>query len=196
MKLTLVSLCAQEGADVQSPEHLLGPVSTRNLLVCFLWVLKNIDKELVQSWWAQLSITRSGGAQGVCWLPLLLILSYSHISTFSYSHTPISLHSHTLILPYLFILILSYFHTPISLHSHTLILPYSHISSFSYSHTCISTFRLNTLMNVLDLSVACFEYRVSQIQSVYMQHVHVHVYIQHVHVCVIVLVAECNVKCL
>ena len=39
-------------------EQLLGPVSTRNLLICFTWVLKNIDKELVSHWWATLSITR------------------------------------------------------------------------------------------------------------------------------------------
>ena len=96
------------------------------------------------------------------------ILPYLYILILSYSHTPISLHSHTLILPYLYILILSY--------SHISTFSYSHISTFSYSHTCtcISTFRLNTLMNVLDLSVACFEYRVSQIQSVYIQRVHVY----------------------
>ena len=39
-------------------ENMLGPVSTRNLLICFLWVVKNIDQELVSSWWYTLSITR------------------------------------------------------------------------------------------------------------------------------------------
>ena len=39
-------------------ENLLGPVSTRNLLICFLWVIKNIDQELMSSWWFTLSITR------------------------------------------------------------------------------------------------------------------------------------------
>lgn len=41
-----------------SLEQLLGPVSTRNLLICFLWVLKNIDNELLSLWWNSLSITR------------------------------------------------------------------------------------------------------------------------------------------
>ena len=41
-----------------SLEQLLGPVSTRNLLICFLWVLKNIDSELLSTWWNSLSITR------------------------------------------------------------------------------------------------------------------------------------------
>ena len=39
-------------------ENLLGPVSTRNLLVCFLWVIRSIDKELLSNWWFTLSITR------------------------------------------------------------------------------------------------------------------------------------------
>lgn len=41
-----------------SLEQLLGPVSTRNLLICFLWVLKNIDTELLNLWWNSLSTTR------------------------------------------------------------------------------------------------------------------------------------------
>ena len=41
-----------------SLEQLLGPVSTRNLLICFLWVLKSIDSDLLSSWWNSLSITR------------------------------------------------------------------------------------------------------------------------------------------
>lgn len=41
-----------------SLEQLLGPVSTRNLLICFLWVLKNVDGELLSLWWNSLSITR------------------------------------------------------------------------------------------------------------------------------------------
>lgn len=39
-------------------EQLLGPVSTRNLLICLLWVLKNVDEELLSQWWNSLSITR------------------------------------------------------------------------------------------------------------------------------------------
>lgn len=43
---------------LESVENMLGPVSTRNLLVCFLWVMKSIDKDLITSWWYTLSITR------------------------------------------------------------------------------------------------------------------------------------------
>lgn len=43
---------------VENVENMLGPVSTRNLLVCFLWVMKSIDKDLMTSWWYTLSITR------------------------------------------------------------------------------------------------------------------------------------------
>lgn len=39
-------------------EQLLGPVSTRNLLISFIWVLKNIDRELLAHWWVTLSISR------------------------------------------------------------------------------------------------------------------------------------------
>ncbi|CAI8007936.1 Dedicator of cytokinesis protein 7 [Geodia barretti] len=65
------SVVVKEGADgsweiegqeppetAKTNDHLLGPVSTRNLLICFLWVLKNIDMELLKSWWSQLSISR------------------------------------------------------------------------------------------------------------------------------------------
>lgn len=41
-----------------SNEHLLGPVSTRNLLICIMWVFKNIDSTLLAHWWATLSISR------------------------------------------------------------------------------------------------------------------------------------------
>ena len=45
--------------------QLLGPVSTRNLLFCFLWVLKNIDSSLLQQWWYTLSIGRCGSCVSV-----------------------------------------------------------------------------------------------------------------------------------
>lgn len=41
-----------------NPDNILGPVSTRNLLICFLWVIKNIDNELIAHWWGTLSLTR------------------------------------------------------------------------------------------------------------------------------------------
>ena len=48
--------------------QLLGPVSTRNLLFCFLWVLKNIDSSLLQQWWYTLSIGRCGRLCSICTL--------------------------------------------------------------------------------------------------------------------------------
>ncbi|XP_019862178.1 PREDICTED: dedicator of cytokinesis protein 7-like, partial [Amphimedon queenslandica] len=39
-------------------DQILGPASTRNLLICFLWVLKNIDPMLIKHWWSTLSISR------------------------------------------------------------------------------------------------------------------------------------------
>ena len=39
-------------------------MSTRNLLLCILWVLKNIDPTLLRHWWNTLSISRSVPGQG------------------------------------------------------------------------------------------------------------------------------------
>lgn len=69
-----------------SLEQLLGPVSTRNLLICFLWVLKNIDTELLNLWWNSLSTTR---------LNLLINVVDLCVSCFEYkvhTHTALSLH--------------------------------------------------------------------------------------------------------
>ena len=36
----------------------LGPDSTRSLLLCFLWVLHNIEPTLLGHWWSTLPISR------------------------------------------------------------------------------------------------------------------------------------------
>ena len=36
----------------------MGPDGTRNLLLCFLWVLHNIDPALLCHWWSTLPISR------------------------------------------------------------------------------------------------------------------------------------------
>jgi len=56
-------------------QQLLGPVSTRNLLVCFLWVLKSMDPELLSLWWNSLSISR---------LSLLINVTDLCVSCFEY----------------------------------------------------------------------------------------------------------------
>jgi hypothetical protein len=36
----------------------LGPEATQDLLVCFLWVLKNVDQRFLRSWWSDLPPSR------------------------------------------------------------------------------------------------------------------------------------------
>ena len=36
---------------------ILGPNATKNLLISFLWVLKNLDVDLLHQWWSQLKIS-------------------------------------------------------------------------------------------------------------------------------------------
>ena len=100
-------------------EQLLGPVSTRNLLISFLWVLKNVDNELLQMWWSQLSISR-----------------YTLSTEMDGCVTQCGFHFH-------------YYSVPI--------------------------FRFNILMDVMELSVACFEYRVSY--AAWGTCIYVHVYV-------------------
>lgn len=48
-----------ETEDIENQsDNMLGPASTRNLLVCFLWVLKNIEPDLLHHWWTTLSISK------------------------------------------------------------------------------------------------------------------------------------------
>ena len=43
----------------------MGPNATRNLLICFLWVLKNLDVDLLYQWWTQLKISDINNLLGV-----------------------------------------------------------------------------------------------------------------------------------
>ena len=42
----------------QSKKSTLSAENTRNLLVCFLWVVKNMDVRVLTSWWQELSSQR------------------------------------------------------------------------------------------------------------------------------------------
>ncbi|BFY99508.1 hypothetical protein BsWGS_02548 [Bradybaena similaris] len=53
----------------------LGLESTRNLLLCFLWVLKNAKQSLLKSWWSELPITK---------LASLLEVLFLAVSNFEY----------------------------------------------------------------------------------------------------------------
>ncbi|KAL1463566.1 hypothetical protein WDU94_015306 [Cyamophila willieti] len=32
--------------------------NTKNILICFLWILKNMDKEILKQWWSEMSVSR------------------------------------------------------------------------------------------------------------------------------------------
>ncbi|XP_052274365.1 dedicator of cytokinesis protein 7-like isoform X2 [Dreissena polymorpha] len=53
----------------------LNAEDTRNLLICFLWVLKNVDKSLLRHWWADIPINR---------LNCILEIVYFAVSNFEY----------------------------------------------------------------------------------------------------------------
>ena len=36
----------------------LSEETTRNLLACFLWVVKNVDQHILHAWWSDMSIHR------------------------------------------------------------------------------------------------------------------------------------------
>ena len=36
----------------------MGEATTRHLLLCFLWVLKNVDKSILKMWWIELPHNR------------------------------------------------------------------------------------------------------------------------------------------
>ncbi|CAG2054091.1 unnamed protein product, partial [Timema podura] len=42
----------------QNHKHDLSSETTRNLLICFLWVIKNVDKNVVKQWWMDLPTQR------------------------------------------------------------------------------------------------------------------------------------------
>ena len=80
-------LCRSLCQDVDN--QLLGPVSTRNLLLCFLWVLKNIDKTFLNQWWFTLSIGR--------YCIHSLRHSLAHSLTRSLTHPPTHTFTHSLV---------------------------------------------------------------------------------------------------
>nr|CAD7401940.1 unnamed protein product [Timema cristinae] len=42
----------------QNHKHELSSETTRNLLICFLWVIKNVDKNVVKQWWMDMPTQR------------------------------------------------------------------------------------------------------------------------------------------
>lgn len=53
----------------------LNAEDTRNLLICFTWVLKNVDKSVLRQWWTDMPINR---------LDCILEIIYYAISNFEY----------------------------------------------------------------------------------------------------------------
>ena len=53
----------------------LNAEDTRNLLICFVWVLKNVDKSVLRAWWADMPINR---------LNCILEIIYFAVSNFEY----------------------------------------------------------------------------------------------------------------
>lgn len=53
----------------------LNAEDTRNLLMCFTWVLKNVDKSVLKHWWTEMPINR---------LNCILEIIYFTISNFEY----------------------------------------------------------------------------------------------------------------
>ncbi len=54
---------------------MLSGEATRNLLICNLWVLKNVDKRILRQWWTDMSLTK---------LNQLLEVLYFTVSNFEY----------------------------------------------------------------------------------------------------------------
>ena len=53
----------------------INPEATRNLLMCFLWVLKNSEQTFLRHWWSELPINR---------LAHILEVLYLAVSNFEY----------------------------------------------------------------------------------------------------------------
>lgn len=54
---------------------MLNAEATRNLLICFLWLLKNADTSVLKTWWSDLPLTR---------LSRILEVIYLEVSNFEY----------------------------------------------------------------------------------------------------------------
>jgi len=48
----------QISANIPNPKGPMGEATTRHLLLCFLWVLKNVDKSILKMWWIELPHNR------------------------------------------------------------------------------------------------------------------------------------------
>ena len=59
----------------QSRKYMLNQEATRNLIVCFIWVIKNVDKRVLKQWWSEMPIVR---------LNQLLEVLYYAVSNFEY----------------------------------------------------------------------------------------------------------------
>lgn len=57
IQLHLTSCIFQFGEDANGQSSFLGQNATHSLLLCFLWVLKNLDVDLLRQWWSQLKIS-------------------------------------------------------------------------------------------------------------------------------------------
>ena len=55
----------QFGEDGNGQSSFLGQNATHSLLLCFLWVLKNLEVELLRQWWSQLKISDINKLLGV-----------------------------------------------------------------------------------------------------------------------------------
>jgi hypothetical protein len=42
----------------QNRKYGLSSETTRNLLICFLWIIKNVDKSVLKQWWTELPSQR------------------------------------------------------------------------------------------------------------------------------------------
>lgn len=54
---------------------MLNADATHNLLICFMWVLKNADYAVLKSWWSELPLTR---------LSRIVEIVYFVVSNFEY----------------------------------------------------------------------------------------------------------------
>lgn len=75
--LISIALCV-----FQSKKSPLTTECTRNLLICFLWVIKNADESVVRQWWSELNVNV---------LAQILDVLYFCISNFEYKVSPHSL---------------------------------------------------------------------------------------------------------
>ncbi len=59
----------------QSRKYMLNQEATRHLLICFVWVIKNVDQCVLKQWWSEMPIDR---------LNQLLEVLYYAVANFEY----------------------------------------------------------------------------------------------------------------